>query len=178
MTQAEIARHLFLSDARQVRELRDRKVIPDPRRATLDEIRRSYIEYLRRQAASHGGEAIEAARLRRALALAEMAEAQAAKERGDTIDSGSLDRVVIALATGTSQRLQAIPAAVAPKVAMESDTRACFDIVKDEIWAALHALASEGKRAMARAERQMSREAARKERDELLTSRKYERGGA
>ena len=38
-TQAEVARHLFLADARYVRELRDNGKIPDPRKASLDEIR-------------------------------------------------------------------------------------------------------------------------------------------
>lgn len=49
-TQAEIAKHLGIRE-RGVRELRDNGVIPDGRRATLDEIRQAYLSHLREIAA-------------------------------------------------------------------------------------------------------------------------------
>lgn len=49
-TQAEVARDLGIRQ-RGVRELRDQGVIPDPRHATLDEIREAYICHLRKMAA-------------------------------------------------------------------------------------------------------------------------------
>jgi len=53
-TQAAVARHLALNGSREVRDLRDRGVIPDPKTATLEEIREAYIRHLREVAAGRG----------------------------------------------------------------------------------------------------------------------------
>lgn len=55
MTRAEICAHLALT-VRALRNLEERRVIPCHKTATLDEIRASYLEHLRKMAAGRGGE--------------------------------------------------------------------------------------------------------------------------
>lgn len=53
-TQNQVADHLDLGSTRYVRELRDAGKIPDPRTATMDEIRVAYLRGLRDEAAGRG----------------------------------------------------------------------------------------------------------------------------
>lgn len=87
-TQAEVAEHLGLENTRRVRELIARGVIPNPRIATLDEIRLAAFSHYREAAAGRTGEAVDelqALRLRKAAADAETAELDLQERRGQVL---------------------------------------------------------------------------------------------
>lgn len=157
VTQAEVARWLRVS-SRTVRELRERKVIPDPAATDLEAVVGAYIEHLREMAAGRGGDGrvgeLAAQRARLARAQSEAQELKNAVTRSELVPAGDQDAALIALATATSAGLQAIPAKVAPLVAIESSPATCEAILRDEIHAALNDLADAGRAAAERVERE------------------------
>jgi hypothetical protein len=147
-TQREIAAHLDLS-VTKVAEYEKRGVIV--RASSLDENRVAYIRHLRER---KGGITDERARLD--AARAKLAEQEFKKRSGDLVPATDQDRVVIALATSASARLQAIAARIAQALAAERDPARCRELVANAIDAALRELAEEGQRAAERLESEVA----------------------
>lgn len=81
-----------------------------------------------------------AARARRELANAELAELKLAEARGDLVRRDSVQRTIFDAAREVRNRLLAIPARVAPRVAGESDIVVCQQLIGDELQEALEDL--------------------------------------
>jgi phage terminase Nu1 subunit (DNA packaging protein) len=110
-SQAEVATHLDMQP-RQVRELRDRNIIPDPREADLESIRVAYIRHLREQAAGRRGEgpdSIADARTRLAQARTRGEELKNAQLEGRLIEAGRVAATWSELVTTARNRLRALP---------------------------------------------------------------------
>lgn len=75
---------------------------------------------------------------------------QIQQKRGELVAADDIDHGYIALASGTSARLQAIPSAIALELSSEDDPAKCREILKREIYAALNDLAEAGREALVR----------------------------
>lgn len=105
--------------------------------------------------ADSAGVSEDEARRRKRAAEAALLELELATKRGELVPASDQDVALIAIATVTSARLQGIAAKVATELAAETAPAGCQEIVQREIHAALNDLADAGRRAQARAEREM-----------------------
>jgi len=144
-TQAEVAAHLDLGDARYVRELRDDGKIPDPRSASLDEIRVAYIRGLRAAAAGHvsadGTLDLTAERARLAKEQADAQELKNAVTRGALVDAEEVAGGWVAVATAIRTRMLAVPVRVSHELAEATEPSECHGIVDRAIREILEELA-------------------------------------
>lgn len=142
-TQSEVARYLDLGSTRQVRELRDRGVIPDPATSTLDELRVAYIRHLREAAAGRvdAGSAVGAERARYEAARAELAELELAEKKAELVPFVEAEVAVTSLLSTVRSQLLAIPAATAQEHAAETKPARHEEIARRALYEALEALA-------------------------------------
>jgi len=114
---------------------------------TLGEWIRSYCDNLRRQA---GGrvvdDAMRDAKLRKAIAMAELAELKAALERGAVIRLADATASFTTIVRAARDRFRAIPWRVAGELASMGDERAICERLGEVIDETLHDLADGGKR--------------------------------
>jgi phage terminase Nu1 subunit (DNA packaging protein) len=86
-------------------------------------------------------------------ARADAQELRNAQVRGELIPAADVDKVMIALATTASARLQALPARLARELAAEASPAGCQEILDRAVRSALEDLADEGARALERSKR-------------------------
>jgi hypothetical protein len=91
-------------------------------------------------------------------------ERRAERERGEWVPASGLDRSLIALATAVSGKMQALPRALAVRVAAESSPAACERILDDGIRSALFDLSEEGRVAAEKLELEAQRSQPRRRR--------------
>lgn len=94
-----------------------------------------------------GGGSQQAEKERLDAARADLYELELEEKRKELIPRADHQRALIALATATATRLDAVPARVAPEVAIESDPATCQAIVARYIHAAREDLAAAGEEA-------------------------------
>lgn len=97
---------------------------------------------------------VSAERARLDAAKADLAELDLKRRRGELVPADATDRVVIALATVVSSRIQSLPPALAPALAAEDSPQGCSAILEEAINRALNELADAALEAQ---ERQRSR---------------------
>ncbi|MGH0031726.1 MAG: hypothetical protein ACQGVC_18205 [Myxococcota bacterium] len=143
-TQREIAAHLFLS-VTKVKDYIGQGVIP--KGGSLDAAREGYIRHIRDRA---GG--VTKARDRLDMAKARVEELKLKQLRAELVPATDQDQALISIASAVAARLGAVPAQVAPLVAVETDAARCQALVQDAIDEARRDLANEAEAAEARLE--------------------------
>lgn len=146
---ADLATLLGISD-RRVRELRDRRLIPDNGRGryVLGIAIPAYSAHQRAVASGHRSEGedgevldLTAERARKAKEEADRLEMQNAQMRGELVARGDVEAGIIGAFSRVRAKLIAIPSKVAPLIAAMTEPRACETAIRKPIYEALEELA-------------------------------------
>lgn len=128
-------------DDRRVQQLADEGVVTRTERGryALAESVSGYVAFLRKQVPNSGKPEesfrIEQARLVRAKA--EMAEMEAAKQRGELGSVAEMQKTVEGLARSTMEKLRVIPSRLSAQLAATKDEIRCEEMLTEEITQAL-----------------------------------------
>ena len=139
LTQSIVADHLDISQP-AVSGLLSRLAI-DLEAASLDQIRRAYIRHLRAAAAGHGGDAMQAERLRLTAARRGKAELELRLRSGELVEAKAVGRGITTASATMRGALERIGDRLGPRLSNESDPELCAALISNEIEEVLRQLA-------------------------------------
>ena len=137
-----IARLLDLT-TRRVQQLSNEGVIPKAERGRYELIPavRGYIAYLKERSLNPGVISFDEVRARKIAAEAEMAEIELREKKGQLIPASEVVDSWAEIVGACRSKLLAVPAKIAPVVAVEDNPAVCKQIVEEQIGEALYELA-------------------------------------
>jgi len=139
----EIIAKLFDLTPRRVQQLSKEGVIPRAERGRYELVPavRGYIGYLKARSLNPGVVSFEEVRARKIAAEAEMAEMELLEKKGQLISAHEVVASWGEIVGACRSKLLAVPAKIAPVVAVEDNPAVCKQIVEEQIGEALHELA-------------------------------------
>lgn len=137
-----IARLLDLT-TRRVQQLSQEGVIPKAERGRYELVPavRGYISYLKERSLNPGVVSFDEVRARKIAAEAEMAEIELREKKGQLISANEVVDSWGEIVGACRSKLLAVPAKIAPVVAVEDNPAVCKQIVEEQIGEALYELA-------------------------------------
>jgi len=137
-----IARLLDLT-TRRVQQLSAEGVIPKAERGRYELVPavRGYIAYLKERSINPGVVSFDEVRARKIAAEAEMAEIELREKKGQLIPASEVVSSWGEIVGACRSKLLAVPAKIAPVVAVEDNPAVCKQIVEEQIGEALYELA-------------------------------------
>lgn len=137
-----IARLLDLT-TRRVQQLSNEGVIPKAERGRYELVPavRGYIAYLKERSINPGVVSFDEVRARKIAAEAEMAEIELREKKGQLIPASEVVASWGEIVGACRSKLLAVPAKIAPVVAVEDNPAVCKKIVEEQIGEALYELA-------------------------------------
>ncbi len=137
-----IARLLDLT-TRRVQQLSNEGVIPKAERGRYELVPavRGYIAYLKERSINPGVVSFDEVRARKIAAEAEMAEIELREKKGQLIPASEVVASWGEIVGACRSKLLAVPAKIAPVVAVEDNPAVCKQIVEEQIGEALYELA-------------------------------------
>lgn len=120
---------------RRVQQLSKEGVIPKSERGRYELVPavRGYINYLRERSINAGVISFDDVRVRKTTAEAEMAEIELKEKKEQLIPIEHITNTWMELIGASKQRMLAIPAKLAPIVAVEEQPAICKQIIEDQI---------------------------------------------